>query len=333
MPGRWRTESTSVQALMVESCWRPMVGEVAGDFHDVIDLMDGRVAIVIGDVAGMGSLAAERADELQGSLHRLLRRTADPSTALRTLDAEFGGPDALFVTLACAVVEPASRTVAVASAGHPPVLVTDGLHAELLAGTVGPPLGIADDREAVVHPLPGGAALFMYTDGLVERRNGSLEENLESLVHAGRGLRGTIASAAELTRRVTAQLGQPADDATVVSVRMLPSGTRRLFESRAIGGRPRIGLRLYVDSRDLRSVRTESVVKELALRTRETLDFLIEVIDVSQPGIDTEQDGILAAPTIVRATPEPVIRVVGSVRSADELARALQLPLSQEDDW
>lgn len=318
---------------MVESCWRPMVGDVAGDFHDVIDLRDGRAAIVIGDVAGVGPDAAERADELQAQLHRLFRRTDAPSSVFQMLDEHIEDVGDFYATMACAVVDPESRNVEVALAGHPPMLLTNGLEAQLLDGTVGPPLGIRRRRKATTYPLAGDAALFLYTDGLIERRGTSLDATLEDLVRSGRGLHGAIASASELARRVTARLGQPSDDATVVSVRMLTRGTRRIGGPGSAGSRPRVALRIYLDSRDLRSTRTESVVKELALRTRETLDFAMELLDVSQPDVDSESDGILASPTIVRLSPEPIIRVVGSVRTVEELARALQLPLSQEEKW
>lgn len=334
MPARWRTETVTVQSLMVESCWRPMVGDVAGDFHDVIDLRDGRVAIVIGDVAGVGPEAAEEADELQAELHRLFRRTDSPAGVLSLIDERLHRTnDDLYATLACAVVDPRSRTVDVASAGHPPILFANGIEAHLLDGVAGPPLGIPGTRVATSYPLAGDAALFLYTDGLVERRSTSLESTLDQLVRSARGLHGAIASASELARRTTSRLGQPADDATVVSVRMLTNGGRRIDDANQLGGRTRIVLRIYLNASDLRSTRTEAVVKELALRTRETLDFVMEMIDISQPGVDTERDGILAAPTLLRVQPEPVIRVVGAVHSAEQLARALQLPLSQEDAW
>lgn len=341
MPARWRTETMSVQSLMIEACWRPMVGDVAGDFHDVIDLKDGRVAIVIGDVAGVGPDAAARADELQGELHRLFRRTDAPAGVLSLIDERldatgddlYATGDDLYATAACAVVDPASRSVDVASAGHPPILFTNGLESHLLDGSVGPPLGIPGPRAATTYPLFGDAALFLYTDGLVERRTTSLDTTLDHLVRAGRGLHGAVASASELARRTTTRLGQPPDDATVVSIRMLAHGTRRIGDASQLGGRTRVVLRIYLDSHDLRSTRTEAVVKELALRTRDTLDFFMELVDISQPGVDTEEDGILAAPTIVRIQPEPVIRVVGSLRSVEQLAKALQLPLSQEDTW
>lgn len=310
-----------------------MVGDVAGDFHDVIDLRDGRVAIVIGDVAGVGPEAAEQADELQAELHRLFRRSDSPADVLACIDDRLNRANGPYATMACALVDPVARRVDVASAGHPPILVANGLEAHLLDGAVGPPLGIPAARVATTYPLSGDAALFLYTDGLVERRATSLETTLDQLVRAGRGLHGAIASASELARRTTARLGQPADDATVVSVRILATGARRIDAGSQLGGRTRVVLRIYLNSHDLRSTRTEAVVKELALRTRETLDFVMELIDISQPGVDVEDDGILAAPTIVRVRPDPVIRVVGSVQSVEQLAHALQLPLRQEESW
>lgn len=320
-----------MQALLVEACWRPMEGDVAGDFHDVIDLNDGRVVLVIGDVAGVGPPAAEQADDIRAELYRVFRRTDVPSRAFDLLDGrlERAGID-VYATMALAVVDPGSRRVDIASAGHPPVLVANGVEARFLNGVVGPPLGIRWPRRTTSYALSGDVALFLYTDGLVERRQSSLEDALDQLLQVGRGLHGAVASAAELARRATARLGQPADDATVVSVRLLSDGSPLAAEGGPGGDRPRIGLRVYVDSRDLRSTRVESIVNELALTAHDTLDLVVEVLDVSQPGIDTERDGVLAAPTVMRVSPPPMVRVVGAVRSVGELARALQLPLVHE---
>lgn len=334
MPGRWRSQSVSVHSLLVEACWRPMVGDVAGDFHDVLDLRDGRVAVVIGDVAGFGPVAAERAEDLRGAIGLVFRRTDCPAAVLRALDDRIRAQDGdLFVTMACAVIDPATRTVEVANAGHPPIVFADRLEARLLDEAVEPPLGLPAARESVAYQIPSDTALFLYTDGLVERRGDRLDEALEMLIEVSRGLHGAAASAAEMARRATSRLGQPADDATVVSVRFLPEGVRRAgtpAPSTVIQARQEVQLRVYLDPRQLRSMRVESVVNELVLRARSDLEVKVEVMDITVPGIDVETDGVLAAPTIVRAAPQPRIRVVGSVRTAEELARALQVPLDEE---
>lgn len=329
MPARWRTQSISMQSLLVEACWRPMVGDVAGDFHDVIDLNDGRVVVVIGDVAGVGLQAAEKADDIKALLHRVFRRTDDPSDAFALLDAELErAGNEVYATVATAVVDPAARRVHLANAGHLPPLVTNGVEARLLEGAGGPPLGLRMSRRASWHSFAGEAALFFYTDGLVERRQSSLDDALDQLCEVGRGLRGTVASAAELARRAVGQLGQPADDATIVSVRFLSDGAP-LGEREAPGVRPHVRLRVYLDSGDLRSIRIESIINELAMRTEETFDFTVEILDIARQGIDTERDGILAVPSVVRVSPPPIVRVVGGVSSVEELADALQLPLAE----
>ena len=308
-----------------------MVGDVAGDFHDVLDLRDGRIGLVIGDVAGFGPVAAELAEDLRGAIAVAFRRTDRPERVLGALDERVGAAGELFATMACAVLDPATRMVEVANAGHPPILFCDRLEARLLNESVQPPLGLPGERRAVGYSVPGDAALFLYTDGLVERRGERLDGALDTLVEVARGLHGSAASAAELARRVTGRLGQPADDATVVSARFLPDGVRRGGGAAPMGSaRQQVVLRLYLDPRDLRSMRSESVVNELVLRARRDLDVRAEVVDIAVPGADVETDGVLASPTIVRAAPLPRIRVVGSARNVEELARALQLPLDEE---
>ncbi len=309
-----------------------MVGDVAGDFHDVLDLRDGRIGLVVGDVAGFGPVAAERAEDLRGAIAVAFRRTDRPERVLGALDERMDATGELFATMACAVLDPATRTVEVANAGHPPILFADRFEARLLDGPVQPPLGLAGERRSVGYAVPGDAALFLYTDGLVERRGERLDGALATLVEVARGLHGSAASAAELARRATGRLGQPADDATVVSVRFLPEGVRRGGGPVAAIGpaRQQVVLRVYLDPRDLRSMRTESVVNELVLRARRDLDVRAEVVDIAVPGVDVETDGVLASPTIVRAAPLPRIRAIGCARDAEELARALQLPLDEE---
>jgi len=72
------------------------------------------------------------------------------------------------VTVAVASVCPATGTVTVASAGHPPPLLGDGSAVRAVEVDTGPPLGAgpALRAESQASLAPGGVLLF-YTDGLL----------------------------------------------------------------------------------------------------------------------------------------------------------------------
>lgn len=194
-----------------------MEGEVAGDFHEVIDLGDGRAAVVVGDAPGFGPGAAEIADELRAEARRAFRETDDPVEVLDHLDERLAHrPELTIATAVCAVVDTNDRTVRIANAGHPPVVVADHTSAVMLNGEADPLLGLPAARRLVTRPLPHGGAIHLYTDGLVERRGTPLDESLRELVRLCGKLHGP--SAADLARRTTERFGTPADDATVLSI-------------------------------------------------------------------------------------------------------------------
>lgn len=309
-----------------------MEGDVAGDFYDVIDLRDGRVAVIVGDAPGFGHRAAALADELRAELRRGFGVTDDVRGILRRVDDRLGALDAeVIATVATAVIDPAARTVELSSAGHLPPVVTDDSASSFLNGDVDPPLGVPAERSVTHHRLSSTSTLFLYTDGLIERRGTPLHDSLAVLRDSVSGLHNATAWASELARRTTARLGQPADDATVVSVRLLPAGGRQS----AVGATPiergHVVLRLYVDPEDLRSSQAEAMVRDLAHRLDPRLDVHVEVVDVGSGG-GGEADGVLAVPMIVRQTPHPQVRVIGRPSSVADLARRLQLPLSEQED-
>lgn len=127
MPSQWRTGATRVQSVVVETCWRPMTGDVAGDFHDVLDLRDGRVAVVVGDAMGFGPEAAAIAEVLRSRARDAVRRTVDPAAVLTELDqALVGEGEEKIATAACVVIDPTGGVARMSNAGHPPALFVDG---------------------------------------------------------------------------------------------------------------------------------------------------------------------------------------------------------------
>ncbi|MFC8452793.1 SpoIIE family protein phosphatase [Kitasatospora sp. NPDC057223] len=94
-----------------------------------------------------------------------------------------GPPDAVGATCLYAVYDPVSRTCTVASAGHPPPAVVrpDG-SVEYVRLNPGPPLGVGGlPFEPVEFEVPPGSVLVLYTDGLVERGEGDLDEGMAEL--------------------------------------------------------------------------------------------------------------------------------------------------------
>jgi PAS domain S-box-containing protein len=157
--------------------------EIGGDFYDVLSLDEGRIGIIVGDSVGRGLAAAAVMGQLRASTRALLLSGAEPARLLEKLDAvaEFI-PDAFCSTVFVAIVDTATHTVHYSNAGHvPPVLVSDTAAPELLTDGRSVPLAVHRDqpRPQSSRPLAPGATLMLYTDGLVERRDESIDEQID----------------------------------------------------------------------------------------------------------------------------------------------------------
>jgi hypothetical protein len=120
--------------------------EVGGDWYESIALPGGRVALVVGDVAGHGVRAAVTMGRLRTAIHTLAMLELPPADSLLQLDElmhTLGEREPHFATCAYAVYDAVSGECEVAVAGHlPPLLVhPDGTN-ELLDVPPAPPLGI-----------------------------------------------------------------------------------------------------------------------------------------------------------------------------------------------
>jgi stage II sporulation SpoE-like protein len=160
---------------------------VGGDWYDVIALPGPEVGIVIGDVAGHGLKAAAVMASLRAALRAFAIVEAEPAAILSRLNdytCQFK-PDA-FATVFVGVFDPTEERLRYASAGHPPALLLDGSSSpHLLGDALGPPLGLPGVRyESETRGFPVDAALLAYTDGLIERRDESLDSRLADLVAA-----------------------------------------------------------------------------------------------------------------------------------------------------
>ncbi|HEY3021675.1 MAG TPA: PP2C family protein-serine/threonine phosphatase, partial [Solirubrobacteraceae bacterium] len=158
--------------------------QVGGDWYDLFALPDRRVGLVVGDVAGRGVPAASAMSQTRAALRAYAVEGAPPGDVVRRLDELVCHLQlADLTTLVYAVVDPASRRVAYANAGHlPPLVVAPGLAPALLGGGRGAPLGAgARVGEQAVAELPPRGTLLLYTDGLIEGPGASLEAGIERL--------------------------------------------------------------------------------------------------------------------------------------------------------
>ena len=178
-------------AVRYQAASRPL--QVGGDWYDIVDLEDGRIALIVGDCVGHGLAAATVMGQLRSACRALLLDHPSPRAALAGLD-RFAArlPGARCTTAVCAVLNPDTGELVYSSAGHPPpVLVyADGSIQTLEDGrTI--PLGVRPDRPRpeVRVTVPGRATLLLYTDGLVERRGSALDDGIaraSALVRDGR---------------------------------------------------------------------------------------------------------------------------------------------------
>jgi serine phosphatase RsbU (regulator of sigma subunit)/anti-sigma regulatory factor (Ser/Thr protein kinase) len=167
-----------------------------GDFYDAFRLTDGRLAMVLGDVAGHDVRAAAVMGQVRAALRALALTDPAPPGVLAGLDRLVGSLGAesrneeIFVTVVYGVLDPADGTITLASAGHPPpVLRRAGLAggaptAELVKVPPGAPLGLGGRWQTGQLQLEPGDTILMFSDGVVERRGRPLSEGLDALVGA-----------------------------------------------------------------------------------------------------------------------------------------------------
>jgi PAS domain S-box-containing protein len=197
--------------------------DVGGDFYDVFPSRRGTWFAVVGDVCGKGPEAAARTAMARYALRAEASHTASPERLLLMLNEELRreDPDGLFITLACAALKPGGDGVEVrlVLAGHPrPVLLEPGGGAQPI-GERAAPVGVLDtprfrETRALLAP---GAALAIYTDGLLDAQAPARVLSEEDVAEAVAGLRaeGPESIAGGLEALLTAG-GVPRDDCALL---------------------------------------------------------------------------------------------------------------------
>jgi serine phosphatase RsbU (regulator of sigma subunit) len=158
--------------------WHP-AREVAGDFYDIFRLGPDQWGIVIGDVADKGTAALVYMATARSLILSALLRHGNPAAALTEVNRMIllQYPSDMFVTVFLAVLDPQEQTLRYANAGHNPPIVRRALgNSELLTRT-GAAIGLFDELQICEETIKigDGDAIVMYTDGVTEARNRSME--------------------------------------------------------------------------------------------------------------------------------------------------------------
>jgi sigma-B regulation protein RsbU (phosphoserine phosphatase) len=160
-------------------------GAVGGDWYDVFVVPPGSLGVAVGDVAGAGFAAAGVMGRLRSALRAYALDYPDPGDVLSNLDrnVQHFEPGTM-ATVLYAVLEPQSHRLRLSVAGHPvPVLALPDQPAVLLELPIDLPVGVRASRarRTSTIELPPGMMLCLYTDGLVERKDSTLDVGFERL--------------------------------------------------------------------------------------------------------------------------------------------------------
>jgi serine phosphatase RsbU (regulator of sigma subunit) len=210
-------ENAQLDAIYVPAASARAVG---GDWYEALELRDGRLLLLMGDVAGHGLEAAVVMNRARQAILAAAVTERDPARTLTKANAALMRQSSPMVTAACLVVDPRRMQLVYASAGHPPpILATPSSPATALRNG-GPPLGIMDDLrlESYDFALETGSLLVLYTDGLIE--------NEHDIVHGEARLVRVVAEHRQApypARAIfEAMLGDatPRDDVAILTVRL-----------------------------------------------------------------------------------------------------------------
>lgn len=215
--------------------------EIGGDWYDAFLTRDGATTIVVGDVTGHDHTAAAMMGQLRGLIRTTAYITGETPAAVLTEadDAIVGlglGEGATATVIVARIEQPAAdrvagiRTVRWSNAGHPyPVVIRADGEVEVLNRGNDLMLGVnpgATRRDHTVE-LEDNDTLFLYTDGLIERRGMTIADSLTLLTQTLQGCHELTLD--ELSDHVLSVLapGAEADDVALVLLRTFPEDRPR----------------------------------------------------------------------------------------------------------
>jgi serine phosphatase RsbU (regulator of sigma subunit) len=200
---------------------------VGGDWYHAATMSGGQVLLAVGDVAGHGLQAATTMAQVRHALAALTVTTADPAVLMSHLNRLLCASRSAASTATAIVArfDPATRSLTWCQAGHPPPLRTRAGRTVELPRPKGLLLGASADAVygTASIDLELGDLILLYTDGLVEHREHSLQEGLASVIATLNEISATEPTQPLATLLTRLRRANPDDDTCVVAARPLPT--------------------------------------------------------------------------------------------------------------
>jgi PAS domain S-box-containing protein len=224
-----RQDLPTVTGVHLHARYRPAEERerVGGDWYDAFALSDGRIFVALGDVTGHGIAAIALMSRLRNIIIACAFREEDPGTILTTANhqlMQMAENETGLGTAICAIIDPNSREIVYATAGHPPPI--------LVQPETGTQLLLSDDLmlgvqghvyQTHVTRVTGPALLVFYTDGLLEFTHDALSGEATLLKVAGEiAFAGLANPASAIQQRVLGD-APPSDDVAILTATFDPT--------------------------------------------------------------------------------------------------------------
>lgn len=221
----------TIPGLQLEARYHSGISQVGigGDWYEVLPV-DDRVVIAIGDAAGHGMEAAVSMKEIASAM-RAFAFVETAAGVVRRLDRYVSTLRRHGLVTACVLaLDLDSLKVKVANAGHvPPIIVSKKGTKAIQRGRTAP-LGSGSVRKRFRSgrfKMRHSDRLFLYTDGLVERRGETIDDGIDRLVSAVEGASRDLAKACDEILEVMEPPGGFTDDVAILGFELLREASSR----------------------------------------------------------------------------------------------------------
>ncbi|MCW3040245.1 MAG: magnesium or manganese-dependent protein phosphatase [Solirubrobacterales bacterium] len=195
---------------------------VGGDWYDVLNIGDGRVLLVIGDVCGRGLDAATHMSQMRAVLRAYAFADSSPGAVLSRC-AEYAERVGLadIITIGVGLLDRNTGELRWASAGHPPPLLlgSEG-RSRYAEQTGGPPIGLGPlAYDEIADHVEDDGAIVLYTDGAIEDRRRHIDHGLDGLKAAAPSPGQGAGAVRDALLAHLQQAGAVSDDVALLIVR------------------------------------------------------------------------------------------------------------------